>query len=80
MSDCEKILGFAKVHGYITTWDAIRLFRCTRCPARIHDLRRQGHVFETVMQETTDDSGETTRYAKYYYRGFNGYNGKGVSK
>lgn len=78
MSDCEKILSYAKVHGYITTWDAIKMFRCTRCPARIHDLRRHGHMFDTVMIEVTDDSGETTRYAKYYYRGFNGYNGKGA--
>ena len=69
MSDCEKILGYVKVHGYITTWDAIRLFRCTRCPARIHDLRRRGHIFDTVMIESVDDDGERTRYAKYYYRG-----------
>lgn len=76
MSDCEKILGHCKVHGYITTWDAIQLFRCTRCPARIHDLRRRGYDFETVMIENVDADGEITRYAKYYYRGFKGYNRK----
>ena len=76
MSDCEKILGHVKVHGYITTWDCIRLFKCTRGPARIHDLRHRGHMFETVMMESTDEDGETSRYAKYVYKGFNGYNTK----
>lgn len=72
------ILSILRTGRSLTSYQAFVEIGCTRLAARIHDLRRQGHVFETVMQETTDDSGETTRYAKYYYRGFNGYNGKGA--
>lgn len=78
MSDCAVILSILRTGRSLTSYQAFVEIGCTRLAARIHDLRRQGHVFETVMQETTDDSGETTRYAKYYYRGFNGYNGKGA--
>ena len=65
MSDKERILAWLKTGKPITTWDGIRMFRCTRVPARIYDLRAMGYQIERTMMESVGDDGEVTRYASY---------------
>lgn len=47
----KMILDFLKGGRVITTWDAIKLFRCTRLSGRIYDLRVAGHTISTEMKK-----------------------------
>ena len=41
-SQCAKIQAWLLEGKSITSWDAIRMFGCTRLAARIHDIRERG--------------------------------------
>lgn len=59
-----KILKFLRnSNSGITSWDAISTFRITRLAARISELKDDGNVIETIMEQN-DNSGK--RYARYY--------------
>ena len=60
-----RIMEFMKKHGSITCMDAIAEFGCMRLPARISDLKEEGHVITRRMELGTNRFGEPTRYARY---------------
>ena len=63
----KKILSYLqKTNGGISSWEAIRMFRCTRLAARISDLKHEGYRIETTM-ETSDLNGK--RFARYFLLG-----------
>lgn len=54
-----------KEKGSITSMEAFQLYGATRLSAIIFDLRKAGHVIDTVYQETITRYGEHCRYAEY---------------
>lgn len=60
----ERILGYIRKYGYITTWDAFRDLGCTRLSEYIRQLRKEHKIIcETI--KTTNRMGEKTFYVKY---------------
>jgi hypothetical protein len=43
----EVVLGHIGREGSITSFEAIQLYNITRLAARVHDLRKLGHIIET---------------------------------
>lgn len=64
-SQKQRILGYMKEHGSITCLEAINAFGCMRLPARISDLKEEGHLITKRMELGTNRFGEPTRYARY---------------
>lgn len=60
-----RILDFMQKNGSITCLDAIEAFGCMRLPARIKDLKDEGHLINKRMELGTNRFGEPTRYARY---------------
>lgn len=60
----ERILGYIKKYGYITTWDAFRDLRCTRLSEYIRQLRKDYNI-ESERIDTTNIEGRRTFYYKY---------------
>ena len=59
-----QILNFLRnSNSGITSWDAISTFRITRLAARISELKDNGHVIDTIMEQDNNDG---KRYARYY--------------
>ena len=66
MNQCKKILQYMREHpDGITTWEAIREFGCTRLPARIADLRRDGCMISKEIQTSKNRYGDTVCFARY---------------
>lgn len=61
-----RILDFMQKNGSITCMDAIDEFGCMRLPARINDLKEEGHIITRRMELGTNRFGEPTHYARYY--------------
>jgi hypothetical protein len=52
--------------GSITSWEAIRLYKCTRLSAIIHPLRKCGwHISNVDLN--VKDNGVVIKYVKYVY-------------
>jgi len=49
----ELILNCMRAGNSITSLEALRLFGCFRLASRISDLRKQGHLIQSAMIETT---------------------------
>ena len=65
-----EVLKYMKSHRCITDEVAHEKFGVNRMGSVIHDLRKAGHIIETVMVSTKNRYGNNCRYGKYYYRGF----------
>ena len=61
-SQCDKIQAWLLEGRTITSWDAIRMFSCTRLAARIHDIRERG-IDVKVRKKITPKG---TIVAEYY--------------
>ena len=59
------ILTYLTTHDGITGNDARNLFGCTRLPARIKDLEKQGHVFESEWDYSLNRFGNKVRFKRY---------------
>ena len=64
-----RILNHFKNHGSITSMEAFQYYGITRLSARIKDLRDLGYDIVTIMMESINRYGESTRYAKYVLKG-----------
>jgi hypothetical protein len=60
LSQCKKIVGFMRLHGSITQWDAIRRFKCTRLSGRIFDLKKAGYQIDKK-----DEVSKGRRFTRY---------------
>ena len=65
-----EVLKYMKRYNCITDEVAHAKFGVNRMGSVIYDLRKAGHVIETVMINTKNRYGNNCRYGKYYYRGF----------
>ena len=64
-----EVLKYLQEHGSITSMDAISKFGATRLSAIIFDLRKAGHIIDTMMIEGTTRYGTSCQYGKYIYKG-----------
>lgn len=60
----ERILGYIKEYGYITTWDAFRDLGCTRLSEYIRQIRLD-HIVISEPIKAVNRYGEKTTYFKY---------------
>ena len=60
-SQCGKIRAWLQEGNELTSWDAIRMWGCTRLASRIHDLRDRGLNIKVDMRPLADG----TRIAVY---------------
>lgn len=68
MTKTQAVLDWLKTHASISSVEAIQNFGATRLSAIIFNLRKRGHVIDTVWCEGTDRFGNHMRFARYYLR------------
>lgn len=61
----ERILRHMKEYGFITSWDAIMEYGCTRLSHYIWLARNNGYVIENERVNGKNRYGEPTHYVKY---------------
>jgi len=61
----KMILEHMQTIGAITQDDARELYACTRLPARINDLRSEGHKIQTIMTHGVNRFGRKISFARY---------------
>lgn len=71
------VFNHLKAHGYITSWEAIEEYGCTRLAAVICDLRKMGYNIATEEIRARNRYGEPTKYARYVIAGKEDSNGEG---
>ena len=65
MAQADRILNYMKRHeNGISQREAIYL-GCYRLSARIHDMKKAGHVIATDIVEVKSTDGSTARIARY---------------
>lgn len=67
-----ELLKHFQTYGSLTSMEAFELYGATRLAARVHDLRKQGHLIDTREIVSKNRYGETCTYAKYIYLGKEG--------
>jgi len=50
-TQCKRILEHLRMCSGITPLEALELYGCFRLGARIHELRKEGHVIDTKIVE-----------------------------
>ena len=60
-----KVLNYMRQHGSITSLEAFADLSITRLSGRIYDLKQDGHIIKSSMEEHINKAGEKTRYARY---------------
>jgi|TARA_R100000084_G_C4637105_1_gene141573 hypothetical protein len=61
----QKIKEHLEMGNTISQRDAIQLFNAYRLSAIIFDLKKDGIRIETIDKSTTNQQGETSRFAEY---------------
>lgn len=69
MTHREKLIDWFTRRSTITPMEALSDLGIYRLGARIHELRRDGHVIGTELMTVTGRDGETSHPARYHYRG-----------
>ena len=62
---CDRVLQYIKVHGSITSLEAIEQIGVARLASRICDLKKAGWNIEKKNETGVNRFGEKTRYARY---------------
>lgn len=63
----DLVLDYLKRHkNGITSWDAIKLFGCTRLSSVIYLLKKRGYNIEREMCHGQTKFGGDTGFARYY--------------
>lgn len=65
----ERLLDWFTRRKTITPFEAQRDLGIGRLGARVFDLREAGHDIHTELMTVPNRFGETTRPARYHYRG-----------
>lgn len=65
ISQRELIKKHLNKRGSITSWDAIKLYGCTRLSAKIYDLRNEGMKIRTEHVTKKNRYGYMVTFAKY---------------
>ena len=61
----QKVIEHLQEHGYITSLEAIELYKATRLSAIIFNLRRHGMNIETINIPFVNVYGTKSHYGKY---------------
>lgn len=69
MSQQMEILEYLKKNKTMTPMDAVVHMGCLKLATRISELKRLGYDIETVMESHVNATGQTKRYARYFYHG-----------
>ena len=64
MTQKEIITDFIDLHGSITPLDAFPL-GITKLATRVSEMKKDGVIFNTVMEKGKNRHGKPTRYARY---------------
>ena len=62
MNKTKAVLEYLEKGNYITSWDAITLFKATRLSSIIFNLKKYGYNIQSIDQRTPDG----TRYSRYW--------------
>ena len=65
LSQCEKVLGYIRRFGSITSWQAYSDLGITQLGARIWELKDRGYVFTKERVYTKNRLEEKTHYDIY---------------
>lgn len=69
MSQNECILQHLKIHGNITSLEAMQKYGIMRLASRIHDLRSAGYDIKGETVAAKNRYGQTRRFARYRLNG-----------
>ena len=72
----ERILRHLKEYGFITSWEAIQEYGCTRLSHYIYMARKNGYIIDNEYVSTKNRFGEHTHFAKYVLKGVDDVGGK----
>lgn len=72
----ERILRHLKEYGFITSWEAIQEYGCTRLSHYIWVARNNGYIIENETVKGKNRYGEHTHYVKYKLIGGGDIGGK----
>jgi hypothetical protein len=72
VSQLTEVLNHMQTKGAITSLDAINLFGATRLSAIIYDLRKKGHIINSVLVPVPTRHGKTTHVSSYTLENKNG--------
>ncbi len=61
----KAILDHLKRYKTLTSAEAFKLYGCTRLPAKIFDLRKEGYVIETHKKVGKTKFGTYCKYGEY---------------
>ena len=62
----RKILDYCAMHGSITVRDAFVKLNINSPTKRISEMRQSGYDVQCTTEESTNKSGETVRYKRYF--------------
>ena len=62
---CDRVLEYIKIHGSITSLEAIEQIGVARLASRICDLKKAGWNIEKKNETGVNRNGKKTRYARY---------------
>ena len=65
-NQCEMILNYIAMFGSISPKEAYEDIGCMRLAARISDLKKQGHIFETKTEGGKNRWGQTVSWTRYF--------------
>lgn len=65
MTQQEMILYHIKQYGSISPLEAMKQYGIMRLASRIHDLKKQGYVFNREVVTTKNRFGEPVRFVRY---------------
>jgi len=66
----ERVLGYVRTKGSITSLEAINTFGITRLASTIEQMEKVGHMFEHEHQVKVQNRfGEDSRVTRYHYNG-----------
>ena len=61
-------------NGTIDSWTAIQLYGATRLSAIIFNLRKSGHIIESIPNTSYDRNNQLCNFTTYKYINYNGIN------
>lgn len=66
MTQKERVLDYINRFGSITRLDAFKDLGVAELSARICELKKEGHEFETKSETTKNRFGEPVTYTRYF--------------
>ena len=64
-SQVDMIYEHLKAYGYITSWEAIKEYGCTRLSAVIYLLRKEGYKIISEKEQGINRFGRKVNWSKY---------------